>query len=122
MNRKLLLRRPAPIIKLPLVRVSQSPVFIPGTVYRRQQEVPPPQEEIVIVRKPQPQINIKNKREYDIQKTLSDSLASRAKMEAELAMETFWDNEKRGSDPTGNPTWIIRTPSQGPEKGKSHLP
>lgn len=67
--------------------------------------------------------NKEKEKELDqIANELSKTLEKRAKQEQELAMETFWDNERRGSDPSGNPTWVMRAPHQGPEKGKSQLP
>ena len=47
---------------------------------------------------------------------LNLDLQSRSRNEADLAVETFVDNEARASNPTGNPTWIMREPSQGKDK------
>ncbi len=43
-------------------------------------------------------------------------LEEKSKEEEKKAFDTYVDNEKRASDPTGNPTWILRTSGQGPDK------
>lgn len=47
---------------------------------------------------------------------MNAELEKRSKAESEAATETFRDNERRASNPAGDPIWIQRTPGQGPRK------
>lgn len=47
---------------------------------------------------------------------LNAELEKRSKEEQERASETYISNERRASDPAGDPTFVLRGPQEGPKK------
>ena len=63
-----------------------------------------------------PPTSLQAKRNPEAKTPLNLETQSRSRQEQEIAMEAFNDNERRASDPTGNPTWIMRAPQRGRDR------